>query len=239
MLCCSENEAKKMKVAPSSLFSRALSRGSAIAVAAGIASSIAGCGSSPPPQLYLLSSQAHPPQVATPRQSVDGSPRTSARLQTSDPVSAAVEVFVPEYLDSNKIIVRTDANEVKALDNAQWAENLSVTAARTLAADLGTLLPADDIVPMPSKIDRPVDYRISVDLSKFESDTQGTANIVGRWVINDTRNSQERASARFAFSAPTDTQSNQSIAVGMSNNLLAVSTQIANSLAEIEPTRRR
>jgi len=228
-----------MKVALSLLFARTLSKGSAIAVAAGIVSSIAGCGSSPPPQLYLLSSQARPPQTATPRQSIDGSPRTSARLQTSDPVSATIEVVVPEYLDSNKIIVRTDANEVKAVDNAQWAENLFVTAARTLAADIGTLLPADDIVPMPSKIDRPVDYRISVDLSKFESDTQGTAYIVGRWVITDTRNSQERASARFAFSTPTGMQSNQSIAVGMSNNLLAVSTQIANSLAENEPTRRR
>lgn len=228
-----------MKVAPSLLRARALSQGAAIAVAAGIASSIAGCGSSSPPQLYLLSSQARPPQIATPRQSIDGPRRTSAGLQAADPVSAGIEVFVPEYLDSDKIIVRTDANQVKALDNAQWAENLSVTAARTLAADLGTLRPADDIIPMPSRIDRPVDYRISVDLSKFESDTNGTANIVGRWVIADTRNSRERASARFAFSAPIDTQSNQSVADGMSNNLLAVSMQIANSLAEIEPTRRR
>jgi uncharacterized protein len=225
-----------MKVAPSLLFARTLSRGSAIAVAASIASSIAGCSSSPPPQLYLLSSQARPPQTATPQQSIDRPTRISAR---PDPVSAAIDVFVPEYLDSNKIIVRTDANQVKALDDAQWAENLSVTAARTLAADLSTLLPADDIVPMPSKIDRPVDYRISVDLSKFESDIYGTANIVGRWVIADTRNSQERASARFAFSAPTDTQSNQSIAASMSNNLLAVSMQIANSLAEMQPTPRR
>ena len=122
---------------------------------------LAGCGGSPPPRLYLLSS-------ATPAPSGNTAAQASSALQglyrtaSSNPPAIGVLVTIPQYLDRPEIMVRSDTYEMRPLADARWAEGLAVTASHAVADDLRALLPGDDIISLPTNIDRPFDYRISL-----------------------------------------------------------------------------
>ena len=156
--------------------------------------------SSPPSELYLLNA------TAAARQSPAAPPLggTEARYGSTLPPDAggptagplvAVAVTVPEYLDRLDLVERTSPNELRPVYSAQWGENLAVTATRVVAENLTALAPADDIIALPSRSAQNFDYRVDLNLTRFESDTQGTSTLAGRWSISD-RDGRERARGR-------------------------------------------
>jgi len=198
---------------------------------------LAGCSGSSPPRLFLLSSGPIQAPGQRAMLSAEGGPvlgvHSPARLQ------AAVAVTVPQYLDRSEIMVRTDAFELEPLPDARWAEDLAITASRTLAEDLNRALPAYDIVAWPNRFQGPVPYRIEVNLSNFEMSNANQVVIAGRWVIADDAAEKERASANFrnaAFLADADPKS---IVEAMSGLLGGVSSQIAIELQKQPAARRR
>src|SRR4029077_11681892 len=110
-----------------------------------------GACSSPPPRLFLLNAE----QIqANQHAELSGE---QARRDVSAPISrlkAGLSVTVPDYLDRPDILVRSDSNELARLADARWAEDLSITVSRVMAADLTTALPGADIVPWPIRYER-------------------------------------------------------------------------------------
>ena len=199
---------------------------------------LSGC-SGPPTRLFLLS----PGAVQAPGESAMLPPNGEQAILDARSGSAArtaiVDVRVPQYLDRQDIMVRTDEFELKPLPNAQWAEDLTTTASRTLAEDLDRLLPAYDIVPGPARSDAPVSYRLEVSLSHFELNSPNQVVIAGRWVIADEGAGKERASRNFHNSAFLGTSDPKSIVATMSGLLGGVSTEIATELQRQQTVRRR
>ncbi|MBV8650364.1 MAG: membrane integrity-associated transporter subunit PqiC, partial [Alphaproteobacteria bacterium] len=157
--------------------------------------------SSPPSRLYLLSSTT----PAAPGQASAASSGNSAARAGAVPSDRApslgVAVAVPDYLDRLDIIERTSANEIKPNYDAQWGEDLSVTATRALVGDLAALIPSHDVVMLSSPGRRKVDYRVRLDLSRFESTPDGQSVLAGRWSIIDVAGN-ERAGGRIERSEP-------------------------------------
>jgi uncharacterized lipoprotein YmbA len=203
---------------------------------------LAAC-SSQPSQLYVLS-------AAVPRegpQAVMESGSSGLVSASSRPIGTAakgrsallgVAVAVPEYLDRLDIIERTGANELKPNYGAQWGESLSVTAARTLTENLASLLPDEDFVMLPSRSGRLVDYQITLELSRFESSTDGESVMAGRWSIADAAGN-ERASGRLSHSENGLHGNYASMAAAMSRNLAVASTEIAAAAQRLPAPARR
>ena len=159
----------------------------------GIVIGLAAC-SSPQPRLYLLN--AGPVQQGQRAALAAASDR--ARQDVSAPlfgIKAGLSVTIPEYLDRPDILVRSNGNELTPLPKSRWAEDLSITTSRVMAADLAAALPGADIVAWPTRVARAINFRIAVDLTKFESDAFGTVEIEGRWTLLELRAPTRRAPA--------------------------------------------
>jgi len=203
----------------------------AILAALPVFSALVSC-SSPPSRLYLLSSTETPataqPSVAA---AVSGSSQPVAAPRPNGPI-VGVTVTVPEYLDRLDVMERTSANELKPIYAAQWGENLATTATRAVAENLSARFPSDDIVILPARTQRRLDYQVNLDLTKFESDSEGNSTLAGRWSIADS-DGAERMSGRVQQTQKADGPGYDAMAAAMSRNLAAASTEIATVLQRL------
>ena len=147
---------------------------------------LAACQSSPT-ELYVLSSQP-----ALGRNAASGAELVNAaaggRIKPAHSGKLAgtvgVAVSVPEYLDRLDIVERTGSNELKQSAKAQWGESLSIDATRVVVEDLEALFPSANVVILPSRARRSVDYEVDINLVRFESDTAGNSVAAGEWTIS-------------------------------------------------------
>jgi len=136
-------------------------------VSIAVAVFVAGCASSPTVRMYVLGDPASSAPVA----SIE-SGRTVVHLS---PVS------VPDYLDTEDILIRSAANEVKASPRGRWAERLSLGVTHALAAALAAGLPSTVIVTKQPVV-RPT-QQIVVDVEVFEIRPDGRCLLIVRWNI--------------------------------------------------------
>lgn len=213
-----------------------LLRSSLRAMAAVIAVLAAAC-SSPPSELYVLTPMSMPPkgnaamQPGTTPAAYGSSVPAAATRRASTPV-VGVSVTVPEYLDRLDIVERSSANELKPVYSAQWGESLGVTATRAVTENLVTLLPSDDVIMLPSRARRNLDYEVNLDLTRFESNTQGLSTLAGRWSISDSSGA-EKASGRVLLTQQASQEGYAAMAAAMSHNLATVSNDIAVALQRL------
>ena len=100
----------------------------------------------------------------------------------SRPIIRLLPVSVPDYLDTQDILLRSGRNEVKANPTGRWAERLSVGLTHALAAALASRLPAADIVANRPIV--PPAQQILVDVETFEISPDGQCQLTGRWTIS-------------------------------------------------------
>jgi uncharacterized lipoprotein YmbA len=197
------------------------------------------CQSSPA-ELYVLSAQPAP-ESGAPSQAklVDAAGRPASRSPDSGkPLgTVGIAVSVPEYLDRSEIVERANANELKPSYKAQWAESLSIDASRVVSEDLEALLPSANVVMLPSRARRSIDYEVNINLVRFESDAAGSAMVVGEWTIGAS-DGHELASGRFRHSEPLAEAGFGAMAAAMSRNLAAVSADIANALGRLPSSQQ-
>jgi uncharacterized lipoprotein YmbA len=213
-------------------------RTTAIMISAAALLLCAAC-SSPPSQLYQLSPVIARSQVAAadPGSAVAATAPTPTDRFAGGPL-VGVSVTVPEYLDRLDIIERTNGNELKPNYSAQWAEDLAVTTSRAFAEDLSALLPTVDIVTLPSRAHRDVDYQLTLELTRFESDSTGRSTLAGRWSIAD-RSGNERGSGRVLLADSAKPGDYGAMAAAMSRNLASASAEIQRALLRLNPPLKK
>ncbi len=129
-----------------------------------------GCLSvSPPPRSYLLSPLVPPP----------------ASRPLAGVVVGVGPVSIPAYLDRSPIVVRT-AGEVKLSGDHQWAELLRDGVPRTIAEDLSAMIPTDAVAVFPWPTPWTVQYRVTVDILRFDGALGGPAVLHARWRLLDS-----------------------------------------------------
>lgn len=138
---------------------RALALASWVALAAG-------CGSSPPTRLHLLSA---PP----------GAP-------ASAPLGATVgvgPVTVPEYLDRLQLVAREDAGSLVVSDTQRWAEPLREGLARVLAESLAASLAGERVARFPWPRAQAPELRVPVEVLRFEPGPDAAVHLEARWWV--------------------------------------------------------
>jgi uncharacterized lipoprotein YmbA len=125
-------------------------------------------------------------------------PTTDARrhfvlstISTNGPAPAATQqisiaidpIKMPSHLLRTSMSVRDGDNEIKYFENAEWAERLDQTFQRTLAVNLATLLPSDNIFCSIWPPDHAT-AKLSIDLQQFDVDTRGRGTLIAQWQIS-------------------------------------------------------
>ena len=92
------------------------------------------------------------------------------------------QVKLPPYLFNTSLAVRKGTNEVQYLDSALWAERLDAGFQRVLAANLATVLPAQQ-VRLSAWQREDVAVEVYVTIEQFDVDSGGQGVLVARWRI--------------------------------------------------------
>ncbi len=183
-----------------------------IALAAVVA---VGC-STAPSKFYSLSSTS----------AADGTPPTAVAVMVGP-------VTIPASVDPPEFVVQVAANRVQVDEFNRWVAPLGDAIARAVAGDLVVLLGTPEVASNQLANFVP-DYRVTIDVQRFESVPGNAATLEAVWTVRKTAGGEIR-SGRTVAREPVQGQSYDALAAAHSQALAQMSTDIAVAIrAEAE-----
>jgi hypothetical protein len=151
--------------------------------AAFLVAGVVGCGTTAPSRFYTLDSTAtEAPAAPVPRAIVVG------------PVS------VPGAVDRPEFVIQVAPNRVEIDEFERWAAPLDEAIARTVVGDLAVLLGNPQVATDLLANFRP-DYRVTIDVQRFESVRSEAALLEAVWVVRATAGGAPRSGRTVAREA--------------------------------------
>jgi uncharacterized protein len=134
-----------------------------------------GCSSVPPMRFYALNP-------------LDPGPA----LVTATPPSTFLSIEVgslrlPQYLERPQIVTRRSASRLEVEEFHQWGGNLRKDMMRVLAKNLSQLLATPRIFISPYSGQAPPDFRVELEVMKFERDPDGKVRLSVQWSVTAPR----------------------------------------------------
>jgi|SRR5271166_2887929 len=162
-----------------------------------------------------------------------GVPLTYSAVGASRAVAIGIgPVKFPAYLAREEIITRSTPNRVNLSDIDQWAEPLDKNFVSVLAQDLTILLGAE-VRTFPWYRTTALDYQIVLDIARFDTDSSGTAMIIGRWEIENPVSGDQLDSGTINI---TDTaRTGENGAATLSRAAGDLSAQLADAVRSLKP----
>jgi len=147
----------------------------------------AACGSTPKESYYTLSG-------------------TPMRLPAAGASALSVvvgPVAVPDAVDRSPMVVRTGPNEVSIDDLHRWVEPLKTGIPRALAELLMRELGTPRVVAGRSASGTAADYRVAVDVQRFESSFSEGATLDAVWTVTPAQGAARSGRTFVQEAAPT------------------------------------
>ncbi|MDD2723775.1 MAG: PqiC family protein [Methylovulum sp.] len=135
---------------------------------------MAGCASTPATNFYVLEAVSQPPAQAA--------KNLKKRLVGIGPIT------MPPLLDRKQIVTRTLMNGIDVAEFHQWAAPLKDNVLDVLTQNLTQLQPENFIRPYPWSAYGTVNYRVLVDISRFDTRPGIAVNLEASWAIMDESN---------------------------------------------------
>jgi hypothetical protein len=141
-------------------------------------------------------------------------------------------ITIPGYLKRTRLVTRQSNNELRYLETERWAQPLEESLQYAIAANLGTLLWTDEVILHPWYNTRQPDYSVEVDVGRFESNEDGAAALVARWIVRDP-DGVLLAAGTFDRVLPSDSTSIATTVEAQSQLVAAMSREIADALRRV------
>jgi uncharacterized lipoprotein YmbA len=133
-----------------------------------LAASLTGCGT--PMQERFFTLAAEPPSAAT-------VPAAATFSIVVGPVT------VPDVVDRPQLVLRSTPNRVDIVEEARWAAPLKSEIPRVVADNLASLLPGARTATSTQRATAAPDYRVLIDVQRFDSAATEGATIQALWSI--------------------------------------------------------
>lgn len=128
---------------------------------------------------------------ATPAQtryySLDAGEPAAAAQGAGEYGVAVGPVTLPEALDRPQLVLRAGAGRYRVVDEERWIEPLKTEIPRVLAGDLARRLPAARVASHVQHGGRNADYRILIDIQRFESVLGESVTLDASWSLRGAR----------------------------------------------------
>ena len=175
-----------------------------------VAALAAGC-STAPARYYSLSSTA----------TADGTPATRASVMVGP-------VTIPAAVDQPEFVVQTAPNRVEVNEFNRWVAPLNDAVARAVAGDLVVLLGTPEVASAQLANFTP-DYRVTIDLQRFDSIQGDAALVEAVWTVRKTAGGETR-SGRTVAREPAQGQGYDALAAAHSRAIAKLSADIAAAI---------
>lgn len=174
-----------------------------------------GC-STAPSRFYSLASTS----------TADGTPPTTAAVMVGP-------VTIPAAVDQPEFVVQVAANRVEVDEFNRWVSPLSDSIARAVAGDLVVLLGTPEVANSQLANFVP-DYRVTIDVQRFESVQGQAATVEAVWTVRKTAGGEIRSGRTVAREA-VQGQGFDALAAAHSQAIAKMSGDIAAAIrAEAE-----
>lgn len=183
---------------------------------------LAACSSGPATRFYTLAAVAEAPPAAA-----KGPAPRAAR-----PFTLVIsDLRLPQYLDRPQIVSRGSDHRLRMSEHQQWGGNLRDDMTRVLAENLGRQLPGDRVLAAPYHMALQPDYRIEVDVQRFEREADGSVRLAARWWLTRGADGLLLASPEASFSGPSvDEGAYEALVGAMSGVFGELAQAIAHSI---------
>lgn len=182
---------------------------------------LSACASTPPTNFYTLDSQSQSPGI------------TASTLEKKSLIGIG-PLSLPALLDRDQIVTRTDNNGIALAEFHQWAAPLKENVIAVLRENITSLQPNSIVRTYPWSAYGNVDYRVIVDITRFDIRLGQLVNLDANWAIMQEQNHTIVSNGQAKFEQPLKDASYPSAASGLSNLLGQLSQQIAVSLHQVQ-----
>ncbi len=133
---------------------------------------LAGCvGSTPPARFFTLTPE------------IDESERASVYIGVDTVGVGPIEL--PRYLIRPQMVSRAEDNRLIVDEFARWGDTLDLQLGRTVTQNLAMLCQDTLVLPFPWRTDFEPDLRVIADVTRFEADDTGVAQLDIRWAVTN------------------------------------------------------
>ena len=139
-------------------------------------------------------------------------------------------IELPSYLDRSQIVTRTNLNKLHLAEFDQWAEPLQDNVTRVLTENLSAQLSTNNIVRYPWKRPHTMNYRVAIEVTRFDTEPSGSTSLIARWRISTGDGKKVLVVRKSHFNDPVDIQNYEAIVSGLSKNLGDLSREIVEAL---------
>lgn len=180
---------------------------------------LSACISTPPTQFYVL-------------EPLSQSPSFSAAAEKKRQIGIG-PVSIPALLERKQIVTRLPDSSVQVAEFHQWASPLKNNVAQVLTHNLATLQADDLIRAYPWSAYGAVDYRIIVDIIRFDTRPEQSVNLEANWTIMNEKDRTLVSNGRTKIERPLNDSSYPSTVKALSNILSEFSQELSVALSKI------
>ena len=142
---------------------------------------------------------------------------------------------LPTLLDRRHIVTRTENNSIEIADFDQWAAPLKDNIIAVLSKNVATLQPNMMVRGYPWSVYGDMDYRVIIDITRFETQRPKSVSLEANWAIMEEKNHKIINNGQTKIEQSLSNESYDSMAQGLSKLLSDFSQQIALALVQITP----
>lgn len=179
---------------------------------------LSACASAPT-SFYTLEAQSRPPVVAT---------TTGA----TKPLIGIGPLSLPALLDRRGIVTRTENNSVQIAEFDQWAAPLKDNILAVLSKNVANLQPNAIVRAYPWSVYGSVNYRVIIDITRFDTQPGKSANLEASWAIMEEKNHTIISNGQTKLQQPLNDASYNSAAQALSRLLSEFSQQLSLALVQ-------
>lgn len=189
------------------------------------------------PAILALLVVLHGCTTTTPRASfytLDGSAAVVAG-RGSALVLALGPIDLPEYLKRPQIVTRVGGNRLSVDEFNRWGGSLEEEISRVLAQHLGRRLDTQRVYSYPSRIAADSDYRIALDIRRFDGELGGEVSLELDWSVIGDRSGQVVQTRQVAYRSTTRDAGYEAYAAALSDTLAQLGDDLAGALRDLPP----
>ena len=143
-------------------------------------------------------------------------------------------VKIPGYLDRPQMVTKDKEGVLKFDEFDRWGESLDRGLARLVREDLTGKLPGTKLVLYPWGSEVAVNYQVTLEVVKLDSEIDRDMSFVVQWTVIDVQNSKTVIIKSSVFHQPIIPQNYSGLAKTLSASCASLSHQIAQTLVTLK-----
>jgi uncharacterized lipoprotein YmbA len=182
-----------------------------------LGAALAGCATTPPASFYTL--------APLPAAEAD-----SAAVTSQSPAIGVGPISFPAFLDRAQLVGRSGASELTVDELHRWGGSLQDDFPRVLGENLAHLLGTARILLHSAEVRYPIDFRVAVDVLRFETTEKGEAVLKVRWAVLNPHTEEALLVRERNYRAATESREPSASVDAMSRVLGDFSRDVASTL---------